>query len=90
MSPFFSKNLLTKPLSNGDKYYGSYFWHPPICVMNMAAQKLAHRRADLPNFKLTTVAEAIGVACEGNAHDATYDITLTREVYKKLLEEGAR
>lgn len=84
-APFDSQFVRAFLNKNGDQWYGSYFWHPPICVMNLAAHKLRERRKTLPNFKLTTVAEALGIQREGQAHDALYDIQLTRDVYQALL-----
>ena len=67
---------------NGDSYYGSFFWWPSIDVAVLAAHMLGDERASLPNFKLTTVAQAMHVAAEGSAHDAGYDIALTRKLYE--------
>ena len=70
---------------NDDKYYGSWFWHPPIDVMGLAAAELMDNRQSLANFKLPTVANAIGVAFdEGKAHEALYDAEVTREIFLKL------
>lgn len=68
----------------GDKYFGSWFWYPPIDVMNMAALHLLNRRLDVSNFKLATVAEVLGVKPEGELHDAWTDIQLTQEIFNKL------
>lgn len=74
---FFSKNK--------DKYYGSWFFHPTIDVMILAAQSLRKTRGQMKNFKLSTVAQALGVEFdEDKLHDAMYDIKVTREVYRRL------
>jgi DNA polymerase-3 subunit epsilon len=65
----------------GDKYFGSWFWTPCIDVMTMAALRLADRRSSMPNFKLTTVAEALGVA-PFEAHDALADVRATKSIYE--------
>lgn len=71
---------------NNDKYYGSWFFHPTIDVMLMAAFKLMDKRAGMPDFKLATVASTLGVTVDATRlHDAMYDIDLTREVYHKLM-----
>lgn len=44
-------------LQNGDNYFGSWFWADSIDVLVLASTFLADRRADLPNFKLATVAD---------------------------------
>lgn len=69
----------------GNGYYGSYFWHPPIDTMNFAMRVLADERHELPNFKLATVAEYIGINLSGrDLHDAMTDIQVTREIEDKL------
>lgn len=69
----------------GDKYYGSWFFHPTIDVMLLAAQSLIKTRHLMKNFKLSTVAQAMGVEFDpSKLHDAVYDIRVTREVYRKL------
>jgi len=70
-------------LQNNDQYFGSWFWANSIDVMVLASSKLADRRAEMENFKLSTVAKFIGIKIEEEKlHDAMYDIYLTREVYK--------
>lgn len=70
---------------NGDPYFGSWFFFPPIDVMNLAAFALMEHRAELPNFKLGTVAEYLGVTPqEGNLHDALVDIETTIKIVNKL------
>ncbi len=73
---------------NGDTYFGSWFYFPPIDVMNMAAVHLMTRRTGMKDFKLLTVAKELGLAVdETKAHDARYDIALTRKMFKVLLKE---
>lgn len=67
---------------NDDKYYGSYFWTPAIDVMVLAATYLLQDRANLPNFKLGTVAQHLGILPDAGLHDASVDIDLTRRVMK--------
>jgi DNA polymerase-3 subunit epsilon len=67
---------------NGDSYYGSWFWWPSIDVAVLAANRLGDARAEMPNFKLTTVAEYLAIKADGSAHDAGYDIELTRKLYE--------
>ena len=72
---------------NGDKFFGSWFWHPPLDVMSFAAIGLMRRRPSLDNFKLLTVAEALGLEIdEERSHDALYDVELAREVFHMLLD----
>lgn len=69
-------------LQNGDNYFGSYFWSNSIDVMVLASAYIADRRADMENFKLSTVAKFLGVSVSDDSlHNALYDIELTRAVY---------
>jgi len=69
---------------NGDKYHGSWFWWPPIDVAVLAANHLGDRRSELVNFKLTTLASYLGVSADGEAHDASWDIEVTRRIYEMV------
>lgn len=74
-------------LQNGDLYFGAWFWSGSLDVMILAAQYLMQQRAQMPNFKLATVAEYLGIAIdEQHLHDAGYDIYLTMEVYKRITQ----
>jgi DNA polymerase-3 subunit epsilon len=70
-------------LQNGDKYFGSWFWSNTIDVMVLATPYLAARRAEMENFKLSTVAQFLGIkVSDESLHDAGYDVFLTREIFK--------
>lgn len=70
-------------VQNLDDYFGSWFWANTIDVMVLATQYLMRRRQDMTNFQLKTVAAALGIKVdESKLHDATYDIDLTRWIYK--------
>jgi len=70
---------------NGDRFFGSWFWHPPLDVMNLAATLMIGRRHTLPNFKLPTVAGSLGIEVDTKrTHDALYDVELTRLVFQRL------
>lgn len=70
-------------LQNQDNYFGSWFWSNSIDVMVLASQYIGDKRADMDNFKLSTVAKYLGVkVTDEMLHDAYYDIYLTNEVYK--------
>lgn len=72
-------------VQNGDDYFHSWFWSVPIDVMVLAQQKLIDIRPQMENFKLHTVAKTLGVFIdEKRLHDASYDIELTREIYKRI------
>jgi DNA polymerase III subunit epsilon len=69
-------------LQNNDQYFGSWFWSNSIDVMVLASNKLIERRAEMENFKLSTVAKFLGIqVLEDNLHDALYDIYLTKEIF---------
>ena len=70
---------------NKDKYYGSFFWWPPIDVAVLAASALMSDRASFSDFKLVTVATKLGIEFAGDAHDAMADIEVTRQIYRKLV-----
>jgi DNA polymerase-3 subunit epsilon len=70
-------------LQNGDVYFGSWFWSNSIDVMVLASAYIADRRAEMENFKLSTVAKFLGVSVSDDSlHNALYDIELTRAVYE--------
>ena len=80
--------------SNGDEYFGSWFWHPWIDVMSLAAEFLKAIRHKMPNFQLETVAKQMGVDItkvlevliikDGKPHDALFDAGLTMLTYDTL------
>ena len=79
---FDAEHLRAWFLKNGDRFFGSWFWHPPLDVMTMAAAALMHRRAELANFRLPTVARVLGFEVdESRTHDALYDAMLTRKLF---------
>lgn len=68
----------------GDKFFGSWFYFPPIDVMNQAIIKLIQLRHTLPNFKLKTVTEHFGIVPTGDLHNALTDIDITEQLFLKL------
>ena len=70
---------------NGDKYFGSWFWTPPIDIMSIAAKALVQVRPSLPNFKLETVYRCLFPE-DGKIefHDARADIAATRKIARKI------
>jgi len=84
-SPFDDAFIRAWFKKNGDKYYGSWFWFPNICVMRQAMVHLRDQRAELENFQLITVAKHLGIEIdEKEAHDALYDVYLTVSVLEKV------
>ena len=71
---------------NSDKYFGAWFWNPYIDVMTIAHHVLGDLRPEMENFKLDTVAKAFNIEInKDELHDALYDISLTRKIYRQLL-----
>lgn len=68
-----------------DNYYGSWFYWPAIDVSNLAAVHLIDQRGSMPNFRLMTVADYLGIDVDADkAHDALYDVEVTRKMHKTL------
>jgi len=73
-------------LQNGDQYFGSWFWSNSIDVMVLASSRLATRRHEMENFKLSTVAKFLGVKVDATSlHNAKYDIVLTKAIYYMVI-----
>lgn len=69
-----------------DKYFGSWFWNPPLDVMSLALMRLLTMRPSMENFKLATVAKAMGVEFDlEKAHGAEYDIQKTAEIFDLVM-----
>lgn len=75
-------------IDNNNNYFGSYFWSNSIDVMPEASRYFVHYRPALLNFKLGTVAKAMGIETDKSSlYDGLYDIKLTLLMFKKLLSE---
>lgn len=83
----FDNNFLRKLWERqGDNYFGSFFWANSLDVMILASLFLKDTRHKMDNFKLSTVAKALGVIVnESKLHDAFYDLYLTREIMNLIL-----
>lgn len=68
--------------ASGIDYFYAKFHFPGIDVAVLAADRLRDDRHLLPDFKLMTVAKHLGIDVEGQAHDALFDVRITRELYK--------
>lgn len=75
----------------GDSFFAAYFFPESIDVMVLAGEHIRRtegRRGSMPSFKLLRVCKELGIDVrEGKAHDALYDVTLTRKLYKALKSE---
>lgn len=68
---------------NGDEFIGSWFWTDTLDTLVLASQYLIHRRAAMPSFKQHRVALELGIVVdEDRLHDASYDVELTRGIYR--------
>ena len=86
-SPFDNQFLRSFFARNDDKYFGSYFWAPDICVMRNAMMLLRKERPKLKDFKLGTVAEYLNIDLSNvQLHDALADIQLTMLVHRAIEE----
>lgn len=67
---------------NGHEYFGSYFWSNSLDVLVLAGEYLMLRRPGMPNFKLATVADELGLSPkEGEFHEALFDVKVTKAIY---------
>ena len=67
-----------------DIYFGSWFWSNSIDTMTLATINLLDQRRKMINFKLSTVANELGIRLEeSKLHDALYDVDLTMQVFYK-------
>lgn len=82
----FDNSFMWSFLQNaGDNYWGSYVWSGSLDIMALAAFHLTEQRAEMPNFKLMTVALELGIEIdESKLHNSLYDVELTYEIYKKI------
>jgi DNA polymerase III epsilon subunit-like protein len=62
-----------------------YIYFDPLDVRVLAINSLIEERASMQTFKLSDVAEKLGIEVEkGELHDALYDVKLARGIYHKL------
>lgn len=70
---------------NNNQYFGSWFFFPPIDVMNIAAVHMMISDERCKDFKLITIAEHYGISLENKKmHDAMTDIRVTQKLFKVL------
>lgn len=71
-----------------DKFFGSWFWSAPVLdLLPIMGFLFPSLRAGLPNFKLGTVADALGIKPSGELHDAKVDIDICVEMFKIAVAE---
>jgi len=80
----FLRNWLKKLSVPND--YTKWFWTPSICTMSMAGLYLRHDRAELKNFKLSTVAQHLGIEhSSDDLHTALEDCRLNAKIYQTIV-----
>jgi len=71
----------------GDNYFGSFFFFPPLDVMNIAIWNCINERYLLPNFKLMTIVDHLKLDdVKGEFHDAMKDIMVTKNIFMNYLK----
>lgn len=74
-------------LDCGNEFFGAWFFHPYVDIMQKAALVLLPERLKMENFKLGTVCRYLDIEFdEDEAHDALYDNRKSRQLDKKLDE----
>ena len=71
----------------GDRYFFSWFWVPPLCMMVECGfdVMMDGDRARMKNFQLATVARRYKIEVKEEAlHDAMYDVELLEQLFLKL------
>ena len=72
----------------GDNYTFAKFHWPGIDVATLACASLRKNRRCMKDFKLMSVAEIFGVNTDGQAHDALFDVHVTRGLYYEIIARG--
>ena len=83
-SPFDSSFIRQWFIDNNNKYYGSMFWTPDICVLRKAGDYLQDERSKLKNCKLETVCNYFDIKTLGELHNAMTDVVLMMKLYNHL------
>lgn len=74
-------------LINNNKFYGAYFWSDSIDVLSEASRYLTNYRPAMLNFKLGTVAKALGIETnENELHDGLYDVKITYKIFNNIIK----
>lgn len=69
----------------GNKYFGSWFFHPSIDIRVLAGEHFLKERHDMTAFHLNTVARKLGILIkEDKLHNASHDAELAYKIYRAL------
>lgn len=72
--------------SHGDSYFGAWFYYHPLDLITMmVALRLRGYYTEMPNLKLGTICNALGVRLD-NAHNALADVRATREAFYRAID----
>jgi DNA polymerase-3 subunit epsilon len=71
-----------------NRYYNSYFYYPEIDLVPILSFYTMKTRNNIENFKLMSVAKGLNIEIdESKAHDALYDVEITREIFRVIINE---
>ena len=73
---------------SGDKWCFAKFHWPGIDVASIACAALRQKRGRMKDFKLMSVARAFDIDTDGQAHDALFDVRVTRDLYYEIIARG--
>ena len=66
-------------------YFGSYFYWPPLDVLQAVAWKYRNDREHIEDYKQVTVAKFLGIEVEEEKlHEANYDVEICEKIYYHL------
>ena len=72
---------------NDDDFFGSWFFHPWVCMMNAVAFRYQNERPDFKNFKLETVLDMLHIRVrDEKLHNALTDAKMAMAIYDKLMK----
>lgn len=70
---------------NNDKYFGAWFFHPPLDVMILAAYALREERPRVGSFNQTNIAEHLGITVNREKmHGALYDAKIAKAIFTRV------
>jgi DNA polymerase III epsilon subunit-like protein len=81
----FDEKFLRAFMTAHDTTYGSYFWHPSLCVMRQCAWLIQDERNRFGNLSLANMCKFAEIEFDDKeAHDALYDVKKTLELAIKV------
>jgi DNA polymerase-3 subunit epsilon len=82
----FDFDFLKNWMKKGDfDYFGSYFFWPPLDVLQAVAWKYRNDREHIEDYKQVTIAKFLGIEVEDEKlHEANYDVEICEKIYYSL------